>query len=108
MTAGMTLFTRQPHVAAGQREVGAVVIEGGVIPICRLMAGGTICPESAVVLIVRAMTGVTIGRCALIDIVEMAFRAFNFSMFPFEFERREIMVEGGGTPTVNTVTGGAI
>lgn len=108
LTAGMTLFARQPHMAAGQREVGAVVIEGGVFPIRGLMAGRTIGAEFAAVFIVLAMAGVTIRRGALIDIVEVTFLAADFGVLTFQFEGGEIMVEGRGRPTVNAVTGGAI
>lgn len=86
LTIRMTLFTGQSHVPACQREITPVVVERGIIPIVRGMAGRTIGPETPVMLVVLPVTGITICRRALVHPILMTRLTTHFRMFPFQFE----------------------
>jgi len=104
----MALLASQSNMPPRQREVAQVMVEGRILPIGRVMTGGTIGAESAAMLIVLLMTGVTIRGRTLIHTVLVAGLALRFGMFAFEFECRKAVVEFGGRPTSGGVTGGAI
>ena len=59
------------------------MVKVDVIPIRRRMAGGTITPQLAVVLVVLLVTGVAIGWCALEDIVDMALLTGHIGVLSF-------------------------
>lgn len=84
----MTLLASQPRMPTGQWEVGAVVIEGDILPIGGTVAGAAVGAEFAGMFIVIAMAGVTICRRTFVDIVEVTLIAFGFGVFAFEFEIR--------------------
>ncbi len=62
------------------------------------MTGRTICAKLAVMTIILFMAGITISRCALEDIVDMARLTLDLSMFAFEFESCKIVIELGRLP----------
>lgn len=95
-------------MATRQREVAPVMIEGGILPIGRRMAGGAIGAVPAIVLIILFMTGVTISGCALINTIPMTGFAFCFGMLALQFKGCEIVVEFGGCPGTGGMTGGTI
>ena len=82
------MLARQTDVPTSQREVGAVVIEGDILPIGGTVTGTAIRAEFAGMFIVLAMAGVTICRRTFVDIVEVTLIAFGFGVFAFEFEIR--------------------
>ncbi len=57
------------------------------------MTGRTVRAKLAVVTIILFMAGITIRRCALEDIIDMALFALDTGMFTFKFECGEIMIE---------------
>ncbi|GAB4568807.1 MAG: hypothetical protein Fur0017_12620 [Anaerolineales bacterium] len=84
------------HTGSRRRETG--VVEGGIFPIrwvvTRLALGSIL----SVVLIILFMAGVAVFWRTFEDIVDMAFFTGNVGVFTFQFERGEIMVEGGVLP----------
>jgi hypothetical protein len=66
------------------------MIEGRVIPVRWVVAGGAVCSEFAVVFIIPLMTGETICGCALVNIILMTLLTTCFSMFAFEFETERL------------------
>lgn len=62
------------------------MIEGRIIPVGWVVAGRAVCAKFTVVLIFIFMAGVTVGRRALEDIVDVAFFASHLAMFAFKFE----------------------
>lgn len=104
----MALFTSHIDMRAIQREVAQVVVEGGVFPIARIVAGPAICPEPAAMLVILAVAGVTIHRRAPIHAILMTRFASCCGVRAFQFEGRKIVVESGWLPAVGRVTGSAI
>lgn len=56
----MTLFTRQPRMTTRQREVAQVMIEGGILPIGRIMTRGAVRPILPAMFIILLVTGITV------------------------------------------------
>ena len=71
-----------------QGEVAAIVVEGRVLPIRRIVAGSTVCAKTTAMLIYLAVTGIAIRRCALIDTILMASLTGYPGMLPFQLEGR--------------------
>ena len=83
---------------ARQREVALVMIEGDTVPIGGRVAGSTIRAETAAMLIVLGVAGITIRGRTFENIVLVAFLAIHLSMFPFQLERRQVVIELRGRP----------
>ena len=71
---------------ARQREVGAAVVKGCVVPVTRVMAGCTICAELTVVLVILLMAGITISRRTLEHIIHMTAFAAHFPVPTLQLE----------------------
>ena len=76
------------------------MVDGCAIPIIRGVTATAVCAELAVVFVILLMTGITIGRCTLENIVLVALLASGFGMFAFEFESRKVVIELRGLPAV--------
>jgi len=63
------------------------VIEGGWQPTRGCVAGGTIGAITAIMLVVGGMTAITIGRCPLIDTIDMTTGTGNAYVFSGQFKR---------------------
>ena len=68
----MALRTTNVAVCTSQRELALVMIEGGISPRCRFMAGRAIRTKLAVMFILLFMAGVTICRSAFEHAILMA------------------------------------
>lgn len=108
LPAGMTALASHVHMRAGQREVAAAVVKGGILPIRGVMAGGAVRAELTVVFVILAVTGIAVGGCAFVHVIYMALFTAHFRVFAFQFEGGEIVVKQGGRPAVHRVTGGAV
>jgi len=84
------------------------VVEGDVIPIRGAMTCRAIRAKATIVMIVLLMTGETIRRCTLEDIVNVALVAFDAGVLAFEFESRKVVVKPGGFPTLWCMTPASI
>jgi len=104
----MALFTGYIYVRAIQRKIAAVVIEGGRIPARWCVTGTAIRAKAAVVFVILLMAGVTLSGRTLKDTVLVAILAVNSGMHPFQFEGRQVVIEGGVFPIIWRVTGAAI
>ena len=71
---------------ARQREVGAAVVKGCVVPVTRVMAGCAICAELTVVFVILLVAGKAIGRRALEHIVRVTAFATHFPMSAVQLE----------------------
>lgn len=91
-----------------QLEGRQVVVKRGWLPAPGGVAGSTVLPELAVVVVVFLMTCKASGGCALENIVDVAVAAFHFEMPAFKLEGREVMIEGGGRPSRGLVTGATV
>ncbi len=83
-------------------------VEGGIIPIRGVMACGTVCAKTAIVLIILAVAGIAILRCALVNAILMTFFTRCFDMLTFQLEGRKTMVKFGGLPSIRRVTGATV
>lgn len=108
LPAAMTALTRHVHVRAGQREVAAAVVEGGVLPTGRVVTGGAVRAKLTVMLVILTVAGVAIAGRAFVHIVQVALLTAHIRMFPFEFERRQVVVEFGRRPAIRRMAEGAI
>ena len=61
------------------------MIDEGREPACGGMAGGAIGAIAAVMFILRKMAGITMGGCALVDLVDMAALASQSQVFSIQF-----------------------
>lgn len=104
----MALLARQPRMASGQREVAPAMIEIRILPIGRVMAGGAVRSILTVVFVVLSVAGIAIRGRAFEDVVSMAGLASRIRVFPFEPERRKIVIELRRTPTLRRMTDRAI
>ena len=84
----MAILTKNIDMRASQWEVAEIVVKGGFLPIERGMAGSTICPKTAVVLIILTVTGKTIGRCSLEYVILMTLFTVHPGMFSLQLEDR--------------------
>ena len=100
LTARVALFATDFDMRARQRKAGQVVVEGRAFPIIRSVTATAVCAELAVVFVILLMTGITIGRCTLENIVNVALLAFGFGVFAFEFESRKVVIEIRRLPAV--------
>jgi hypothetical protein len=100
----MATLTSHASVAAGQRELGQIVIEVSVFPIGWNMTGGTIGSVFPVVFIILLVTGETVRGRASINAVLMAGLARYLCMFAFQLEDRQIVVKLGRRPSICRVT----
>jgi len=71
------------------------------------MAGITASTELAVMHIITGMACVTIGGCAFVGPILMAFLAGNIDMFPGQFEGCQVVIEQGRFPAHRGMTGRA-
>ena len=62
------------------------MIEGCILPVCGVVAGGAVCSKFAVVFIIPFMAGKTICGRALVNIILMTLLTARFLMFTFKFE----------------------
>ena len=85
----------------GQRELGIVVVEGGIIPGCGLMTCTALCAKRPGVFIVLGMTGKTFLGCFRGAGSCVAIFARDLNMTVFKFERGQVVVESGGRPRIH-------
>ena len=78
---------------ACKRKPAEVVIEICILPIGRVMAGGTVAPILAVMLIVLLVAGIAICRGANENLIDMAGFAGRLRMLAFQLESRQVVVE---------------
>ncbi len=88
----------------GEGEIRPVVIERGIPPVIRSMAGGAIGSESPAMFVVALVTGKAICWCAFENIVRVSFFASNFCVLTFQLENRKVVIEGGISPVRWVVT----
>jgi len=88
LTKVMALFTRQVHMRTCQREVAAVVIEIGVLPVERVVTGTAVRAESAAVFIVIHMAGITIAGRPHEYTIHVAGFALHLCVPSLQFECR--------------------
>lgn len=79
------------------------MIESGILPIGRRVTRATVRAEATAVFIIVHVAGVTISRRAFIHTILMTVFASNLSMFPFQFERRQIVIKLRGLPSLGRV-----
>ena len=89
----VTGLARYRSVLPSEFEGCGVMVKIYSFPINRRMAGGAILAEFTLVWIIFTMTGKTILRCALEEIILMAFFTINRNMFPGQGEYRFRMIE---------------
>jgi hypothetical protein len=94
------MATRTGHlgVFASQFEGRQVVIKSCGQPAAGRMAGPAIRAELTVVVIIFSMTGITIGRGAFIDIVDVTTGTRHLDVFTRQFESGHVMVKGRRQP----------
>jgi hypothetical protein len=85
-------------MCTGQLEGRQVMVEGGGSPGGGGMAGGAVGAELPLVVVVRGVTGVTVGGGALVDVANMAGGTGHTDMRPSQLKGGQVMVEGGGSP----------
>ncbi len=94
---GVALFTRRIDMSAGQREIAATMIEGGVFPIERGMAGSAICTKAGFVRIVGSMAGVTVGgrylEISQVARIDMTLHTDHTPVLPCQFEGSNVVIE---------------
>jgi len=91
-----------------QRERCGTVIEGCAAPTIGAMAGPAIRSKTAIVVIIRSVTSVTVFRRALVDPVGMAGSAGQVGMPARQREAGVVVVEGCAPPAIGRVTGTAV
>jgi hypothetical protein len=104
----MALLTGQPNMPARQREVGFVVIEGDILPVGGLVAGGAVGSEFPGMLIILLMARIAIGRCTFVNVANVAIFALSLGVCTFKLERRKVVVELGGLPAIGGMAGSAV
>lgn len=104
----MALGTFYFAVLPFQLESRKIVIKGGIIPIGRSMAGFTLRPKLAIVLIVLFMARIAIAGRAKVLAIRMAIFTSGLGMFTFQFEGGQVMVKFSRFPTFRRVTGSTI
>ena len=82
----MALFAEHSNMCTHQREITLIMVKGNIFPIQWGMTGNTICPETATVLIVLTMAGVTVCRGIPVNILLMTRVTCDFSVLPFQLE----------------------
>ena len=105
LTVRMAIFAADLDMRAGQWKIALIMIERNSIPILWRMTGCAVRTEAAVVFIVLTVTGIAISGRALEIVVLMAFRAVHASMFPFELEGGQVMIECSFFPAIGRVAG---
>lgn len=84
------------------------MVECRATPAIGVMTGSAIRSKTATVVVIRSVTGITIGRRSLIDSVGVASAAGQVGMPPCQREAGVVMVEGRATPAISRVTGTAV
>lgn len=100
--------TRHTAVRAGKREARAAVVEIHVLPGGRVMAGGTIRAELTVMLVIRRVTGKTVGRRPLESSVGMAGGAGGSLVSANQLETRLAVIEMHILPVEGIMALGAV
>ena len=100
----MAVLTSQSHMRARQREVAEVMIEIGIMPIGRIVAGSTVRAILTVVLIIPLMAGVAVHGRAFVLPVHMAGFTSHLGVLAFQFERCQIVIELCRGPAIGGVT----
>jgi hypothetical protein len=62
------------------------------------VAATAVCPELACVRIAILVAGIAVSRSTLVDIVDMAIRTCRCAVSSGQFERGQVVVEGGWQP----------
>ena len=88
----------------GQREIGIVMVKGGIIPGGGLVTRTALCAKCPGMFIVFGMAGKTILRRFRGDGGCVAIFAGDLNMTAFKFERRQVVVKSGGRPGIHQVT----
>ena len=88
----------------GQREIGIVMVKGGIIPGGGLVTRTALCAKCPGMFIVFGMAGKTILRRFRGDGGCVAIFAGDLNMTAFKFERRQVVVKSGGRPGIHLVT----
>lgn len=96
----VTVAARDRSVSACELEGSARMIEGNVLPRHRLMTGGAILSQRAVVEVVLLVAGKTIRRGVLENIVQMASLARNVDVRALKFENRTVVIEMEESPAI--------
>ena len=92
----------------GQGEVAEAMVEVRVMPIRRVMAGGTIRAILTVMLIILLVAGDTIHGRALELVVHMTGLTSYICVFAFQFKGGQVVVEPGRGPAIRRVALAAI
>jgi hypothetical protein len=100
----MALFASQSDMLPGQREIGTIMVERGIVPGCGLVTCIALCTERPGVFIVLGMTGKTILRRFRGDGGRVAILAWDFHVTAVEFENHQVMVKSGRRPGIHQVT----
>jgi hypothetical protein len=88
---------------ARQREVAEVMIEIGIMPIGRIVAGSTVRAILAIMFIILLMAGVAVhGRAFVLPVHGRI--SSHLGVLAFQFERCQIVIELGRSPAVRFVT----
>ena len=101
----MAIFTADLDVCPSQREITEVVIKGNLLPIERRMTGSAVDTEATAMLVILLMAGIAIRGRALECVILMAFIAGYTSVFPLQFESRQVVVEGRILPSFGCMAG---
>ena len=72
------------------------------------MAGATVLAQRPIVAVITLVAGITIGGCALKDIVNVTFCAQGGDVHTSQFESRKIMVKRGRLPGRGGMTDTAV
>ena len=90
---------------ACQREVGAAVVKGCVVPVTRAMAGCAVCAKLTVVFVILLVAGIAISRRAFEHIIHVTAFAAHFPVLTVQFESRQVMVKVCALPVLRRMTG---
>jgi len=84
----MTIGTLHIQMSPGKFKNRQVVIKGSGQPTGGGMTGGTIGTQASLVSIVGSMTGITGGRCAFVDTIDVTTGATDTDMLSGQFKGR--------------------